>query len=171
MSDALRPILKSQYHASLAMLRDAIVKCPGNVWLAAGHTNAFWQIAYHVLFYTHLYLHRDEGSFRPWGGHQPNVQHPSGLKGRRDVDSQLPPFPDPYSKEQVLEFWDLTDGMVDGAVESLDLEAADCGFWWYRMGKLEHQFVNIRHVQHHTAQLADRLRAAADLGVPWVGSR
>ena len=28
-NDFLRPILKSQYHASLAMLKDAIEKCPG----------------------------------------------------------------------------------------------------------------------------------------------
>jgi hypothetical protein len=39
------------------------------------------------------------------------------------------------------------------------------------MSKLEHQFVNLRHPQHHTGQLADRLRQHADLGVRWVGGR
>jgi hypothetical protein len=39
------------------------------------------------------------------------------------------------------------------------------------MGKLEHQFINIRHIQHHAAQLADRLRVAKNVGVAWVGMR
>jgi hypothetical protein len=39
------------------------------------------------------------------------------------------------------------------------------------MSKLEHQFVNIRHIQLHGAQLADRLRSAADIGIKWVGGR
>ncbi len=170
-NETLRPILKSQYHASLAMLKDAIEKCPDDVWMDARFTNSFWQIAYHVLFYTHLYLHRDEASFVPWAQHQSQVQNPSGLKGRRPGDSRLPAFPNPYSKAQVLEFWNICDGMVDRAIDQADLDAAECGFWWYQMGKLEHQFVNIRHIQHHTAQLLDRLRVSADIGVPWVGMR
>jgi hypothetical protein len=55
------------------------------------------------------------------------------------------------------------------AVDTLDLDNPQSGFHWYKMSKLEHQFVNIRHVQHHAAQLADRLRAAADIGTPWIG--
>jgi len=39
------------------------------------------------------------------------------------------------------------------------------------MSKLEHQFVNIRHIQHHGAQLADRLRSAANIGIRWVGGQ
>jgi len=45
----------------------------------------------------------------------------------------------------------------------LDLDSAESGFSWYQMSKLEHQLVNIRHIQHHGAQLADRLRSAADI--------
>jgi hypothetical protein len=31
--------------------------------------------------------------------------------------------------------------------------------------------VNLRHIQHGAAQLADRVRATADVGVQWAGSR
>jgi|TARA_B100001964_G_C14207214_1_gene588714 hypothetical protein len=55
-------------------------------------------------------------------------------------------------------------------VDGLDLNAEDCGFWWYDESKFEHQLVNIRHLQHHTGQLADRLRRAADRGVDWIPS-
>ena len=93
------------------------------------------------------------------------------MNPRMEVDKSLPVFAEPYSKAQVLEFWQVCDRMVDGAIDSFDLDASECGFWWYRMGKLEHQFINIRHIQHHTAQLADRLRVSKDVGVPWVGMR
>jgi hypothetical protein len=33
---------------------------------------------------------------------------------------------------------------------------------------IELHFYNIRHLQHHTGQLADRLRTAINIGVPWV---
>jgi hypothetical protein len=60
--------------------------------------------------------------------------------------------------------------MVDAAVDALDLESGSSGFAWYPIPKLEHQLVNLRHIQHHTAQLADRLRAFADIGVSWRGT-
>ena len=61
--------------------------------------------------------------------------------------------------------------MVDDAVAALDLHAPESGFSWYKVSKLEHQIINVRHIQHHTAQLADRLRSAADIGISWVGAR
>jgi hypothetical protein len=43
------------------------------------------------------------------------------------------------------------------------------GFPWYKMGTLEHQLVNIRHIQHHAAMLSARLREGAGIGIDWVG--
>ena len=151
----LKTSLKSQYHASLAMLREAIDRCPDDEWLSRDHKNAFWQVAYHVLFYTHLYLQSNEAAFRPWAQHHGDDDGTTG---------------DPYTKAQVLEYWNFVDHIVDSAVDSLDLENPDSGFSWYQMSKLEHQLVNLRHVQHHGAQLADRLRSAADIGIKWVSS-
>jgi len=33
------------------------------------------------------------------------------------------------------------------------------------------QIVNIRHIQHHAAQLIDRVRSAAGVGIRWVAAR
>src|SRR5215467_12750277 len=69
--DALRSALKSQYHATLAMLRAAIKRCPDDLWLSSqGHANPIWRIAYHTLYYTHLYLQPNNSTFRPWEHHQ-----------------------------------------------------------------------------------------------------
>jgi hypothetical protein len=150
-------VLKSQYHASLAMLREAIEHCPPDEWLNTGHRNAFWQVSYHTLFFAHLYLQRDEAAFKVWEKHRgPGV----GIAG------------EPYTQGEALEYWKFCDQMVDDAVDALDLDRTECGFSWYHtMSKLEHQFVNIRHIQHHSGQLIDRIRSAADTGIPWVSAR
>jgi hypothetical protein len=168
---AVRMMLRSQYHASLAMLREPIERCPEDLWYDDRPTNAFWQIAYHAVYFTHLYLQPDEGSFRPWEGHQGEVQHPDGIAGPADPASGLPLIPEPYPKAEVLTYWELCDGMVDAAVEPLDLARPESGFSWYPIPKLEHQMVNLRHIQHHAAQLADRLRGATGTGTRWVGAR
>ena len=164
----LQAMLKSQYHASLAMLRDAIERCPDELWYDDRPRNAFWQIAFHAVYFAHLYLQQNLDSFEPWEHQQRNVQHPDGIPGRADPNSTLPLIPDPYTREQVLDYCRFCDETVDAAVDSLDLLHPESGFYWYQVPKLEHQIVNIRHIQHHTAQLADRLRAATGGGIRWV---
>lgn len=78
--------------------------------------------------------------------------------------------PRPYTTSQVLAYWKHCDDMVDAAVRSLDLQSSESGFHWYRFPKLEHQIVNLRHIQNHTAQLGDRLRASTGTGIRWVGA-
>jgi hypothetical protein len=58
--------------------------------------------------------------------------------------------------------------MIDPGVDGLDLSAPECGFPWYQMPKLEHQIVNIRHIQHHAAALSTRLRRSAGIDIDWV---
>lgn len=168
---AIRAALKSQYLAALAMLGEAIEKCPDATWTAPGHTNAFWQIAYHTLFFTHLYSQPDNDSFRPWEGHQAGSQYPDAIPGPPDPESDLPLLPEPYTKDQALAFWRFCDVNIAGWVDAIDVLSTESGFSWYPVSKLEHQLVNIRHIQHGAAQLADRLRATADIGVAWAGAR
>jgi hypothetical protein len=164
----LQAILKSQYRAAIGMLRQAVERCPDELWLSGEHPNAFWHVAYHAVFVTYVYLQPDFDSFRPWQNHREGTQFLGPIPG----NPQLRPKTDePYSKAQTLEFLGLCDAAIEDAVDKLDLGAPESGFPWYAMSKLEHQFVNIRHLQHHTAQLADRLRRAAGVGVDWVGGK
>lgn len=165
----IRKTLKSQYHASLAMLREAIERCPDDIWFNDQHKNSFWQVAYHVIFFTHVYLQSNEAAFQRWEGHQRNVQNEDAFAIEQDPKSNLPLLPKPYTKSEVLEYWNFCDQMVDRDVDALDLQSPDSGFHWYKVSKLEHQFINIRHIEHHTAQLADRLRATNGIAIRWVG--
>ena len=161
--------LKSQYHASLEMLHEALERCTDDLWLDPSAGNACWQIAYHALFYVHMYLQPDLKSFQPWAEHQKNVQYQNGFPGAPNPKSDLPPIPEPYSKTQVMAFWRICKNMVDQAIDSFDLLEPESGFPWYTCTKLEHQIISIRHLQHHTAQLGDRLRAVSGTGLNWLG--
>jgi len=149
-----------QYRASLAMFGQAIDLCPEPLWVAPEHTNKFWHIAYHALFYTHLYLQPSEADFHPWAKHRQLHQY---LDPRR----WAPQGTTPYTKAEVLEYREFCRAEAEARVPALDL-AAGSGFPWLPFNKLEVQFYNIRHLQHHTGQLADRLRTQAGCGVAWV---
>lgn len=61
--------------------------------------------------------------------------------------------------------------MIEASVDGPNLDAPESGFSWHKtMPKLEHQVHNIRHIQHHAALLAGRLRFAGGTHVRWVRS-
>jgi hypothetical protein len=118
-----------------------------------------------------MYSQPNEAAFRPWKHHVADVQYPDGIAGPPVSTSKLPLLAKPYTKAQVLEYWAFCDGSIDAAVDAMELASPESGFPWYPIPKLEHQIVNLRHIQHHAAQLADRVRTAANVGVDWVGAR
>jgi hypothetical protein len=78
--------LKGQYHAALAMLKQTIEKCPDDLWTSQGQSPAFWRVAYHTLFYTHLYLQPDEKAFRAWDHAARNISSWALCPGRRTAN-------------------------------------------------------------------------------------
>lgn len=158
-------IITSQYHAALEMLKQAIARCPEDLWNDQEHKNRFWHISYHVLFYTHLYLQDSEEDFVAWSKHQDESQ----FLGRLPWPPHAEPKPSgPYAKEDVLEYLELCRKGINERVASLNLDTPS-GFSWLPFGKLELQLYNIRHIQHHVGQLADRMRTEKGISVDWVG--
>ncbi len=159
----IKDIIKSQYLASLEMLKQAIEGCPESLWGDPEYKNPFWHTAYHVLFYTHLYLQISEEEFVPWEKHKDEYRS-------LDSSGEESEFGEPYSKEEILEYHRLCCGQVEEQVTSLDLEA-ESGFYWLPFDKLQLQFYNIRHIQHHTGELYERLGTLGDFELKWVGTK
>ncbi len=153
-----KSIIQSQYRASLAMLRQAITQCPQSLWEDDSYANPFWHVAYHTLFYTHLYLQPSSENFVPWEKHRDDL--------RRLENTGI----EPYSKDEVLEYLGFCLEQVGAQVESLDMED-DSGFHWLPFNKLELQFYNIRHIQQHSGELCERLGAHGEIEVGWVGMK
>lgn len=162
-----KDVIKSQYHASLEMLKQAIVKCPDAMWDGRDHRNRYWHIAYHALFYTHLYLQSSEETFIPWAKHREQANRMEGLPQPPDKE---PEEASPYGKEEILAYWKLVRKEVDARVDSLSLEEAS-GFYWLPMDKMELQFYNIRHLQQHTGELCERLGREHGIDVDWIGMK
>ncbi|MFZ0963400.1 MAG: DinB family protein [Terriglobia bacterium] len=162
----LREILARQFRASLAMLREAVLKCPESLWLAPEYPNKFWHIAYHVLYCTHVYLQNSEKESTPWKKHRQDYQWLVPLPW---PPHDRPKIGTPYTKEEILEYLQICREEIDVRVPCLDFNAPS-GFSWLPFGKLELQLYNLRHLQHHTGQLVDRLRTAAQIGIAWVAA-
>lgn len=163
----MKEVIKSQFHASLEILKQAVDKCPDGIWDDPDKKNRYWHIAYHALFYTHLYLQPDEGSFTAWEKHK-EAYHNLGPPPRSSDDA--PRIDEPYSKEELQAYHDLCRNQIDETVDYLDLHG-DSGFSWLPMSKLELQFYNIRHLQMHVGELCERLGSEAGIDVQWIGMR
>jgi hypothetical protein len=160
----LRGALKNQYKAGLATVRQAIERCPDALWVDGEGQVAFWRVVYHVLFYTHFYLSPREADFRPWESHREDHQY---LGRRPQAPHDEPTIGEPYTTAQLRSYCCQCEAMIDQAVDRLDLDAPEAGFWWYKMPKFEHQILNIRHLQHHAAILGFRLQQAGCRPLDW----
>ncbi len=149
--DALKGALKGQYHAGMDMMKGAIDACPPEMWAAGKPPRQFYRLAYHALFYTELYLQVHVDDFVRWEHHRDEVEG--------DEHTEILE-PEPYTKEQLVEFWQRVDDRIDPLIDKIDLSAKDCGIPWYKIPKLDHVLLNLRHLQEHAGQLRDRLLEA-----------
>lgn len=155
----IKATIRSQYLAALDMLQAAVSQCPRSLWDDGTYKNRFWQIAYHVLFYTHLYLAPTEEDFVPWVKHR---------EGYPFLGPDQPGVGEPYGREEVLEYLAFCRREVEAQVAALQLDA-ESGFSWLPFDKLELQFYNLRHLQGHTGELCERLGAHGGVEIDWVG--
>lgn len=161
----IKSALKGQYKAGLAMLRECIEVCPEDMWSAGEHPRTFWRIAYHTLFYTHLYLMTEEAAFVPWELNQ------SQARILWDDDEEgVPPVETTYSQAQMLEYLGMVEADVDDWVELVDLDSDQSGFSWYSIPKLDHQILNVRHLGVHVGQLSELLMARG-IDTGWISRR
>ncbi len=157
-------VIRSQYHAALAMLKQTIERCPDPVWTVPTTTQPFWHIAYHTLFYTHLYLQPSAAEFVPWERHREEYEFMGPLPW---PPHRLPAIGDPYAKADVLDYLAFCAAEVDGRVIALDWDAPS-GFDWLPFSKFELQLYSLRHLQHHTGELGERL-GQQQVQINWVG--
>jgi hypothetical protein len=162
---AMRKAINSQFLAALAMLEQTIERCPADLWDDPQAKDQFWQIAYHALFYTHLYLQESETAFRPWAKYRKDYHFlgPIPWEGNR-----MPDIGEPYTQIEVLEYLALCREEGQARLAEIDF-AGPSGFEWLPFTKLELQIYIIRHLQQHTGELGMRL-GGRGVEIGWVGA-
>ena len=164
--NTINDVLVSQYRASLQMLRQVIEKTPDQQWNSEEYNNPNWQLAYHVLWGLKFYLGATPESSVPWKN---AIEGAESLGGDQDWEN-----PDEgvvvegiHTKEELLLFIDDLEEKLQSAIESLPLHESS-GFEWYPYSRLELHINNIRHLQHHMAQIIERLKAKGIKGFSWA---
>jgi hypothetical protein len=167
MIEAFKTTTASQLRAALAMLADAIDKCPDEAWDRPVSQLKFCQAAFHVLFYLDLYLEPTCATVREQPFH---VAYPDFFGDYEEVEPRAPVRTyDKPSLERYLAFCREKIGR-SLAAETADTLAGPSGFDWLKFSRAELYLYNLRHVQHHAAQLILRLRLDYDGEFRWVSA-
>ncbi|HMO81126.1 MAG TPA: DinB family protein [Pyrinomonadaceae bacterium] len=159
MADRRSEMIWSQFGASIDMLENAIEACPDEVWGSAAGFQEFWYLSFHTLFWLDLYLHGPIEGFRPPEPFGSEELDPAGV------------FPDRvYRKDELLDYLRHCRKRLRNTLNSMDNAAAarTITHGTRKMSFEELLWYNMRHVQHHTAQLNLILRQRTDAAPSWV---
>jgi hypothetical protein len=156
MDISLKQILWSQFGASIDMLRNAVEMCPATLW---DTREQLGYNAYHCVFFLDYYLTLDPKGFTP--------PKPFSLS---EFEDRMPERV--YTKEEVLVYLDFCQKKCRDLIRNMTDEIYKSN--WENESKtmcynvIEILLYNMRHVQHHTAQLNLLLRQNIDDAPQWV---
>jgi hypothetical protein len=167
MLDTFKDLTVKQLEAALCTLNVCIDRCPDSVWDGRVGNLLFCQVVFHTLFYADYYLGRDEESFRGQAFHR---DHPRFFGDYEEFEDRAPRLR--YDRASVRAYLDHCRRKVSEviAAETAQTLSAPSGFARRTFSRAELHVYNIRHIQHHAAQLSLRLRIEANESIPWVGS-
>ena len=156
--DFWRSVIRRQFDAALDMLGNAIDACPDSVWFSSGR-HTFWYLAFHALFWTDFYLFgEDRLRFHP----------PPPFSLTEFEEGILPERA--YSKDELLAYVKHCRKRLNAVVAAMteSWAANSCPLPYREMSNGELLLYNLRHVQHHAAQLNMLLRQKTDSAPAWV---
>ena len=141
------------------MLENALVACPERLWGDRAQQPEFWYVVYHTLFFLDLYLSGSVADFTPPAPFTLDELDPRGLLPERV-----------YTKAELQSYLAHGRRKCRAVLAALTDEQAQrrCVFDWLEMSFAELLLNNMRHVQHHAAQLNLMLRQQTDSAPRWV---
>jgi hypothetical protein len=160
MHEMWKEAIWQQFGASIDMLANAMDACPDDVWGDRGAQPEFWYLTYHTLFWLDLYLGGTSEGYEP--------PEPFGLE-EMDPAGVLPPRV--YSKNELMSFLLACRNRCKLVIDRMDEHSAAkiCKFGRREQPFAELLMYNMRHVQHHAAQLNLLLRQRVGSAPEWVG--
>ena len=146
----------SQFGASLDMLENAIHMCPDEHWDTALD---FWYLSYHCIFWTDYYLTSEPNKFEPPKPFTFSEFDPTGKKPDRT-----------YTKTEILGYLAHCQQKAYQLINELTNDKLN-DRWineYKNYSLLEILLYNMRHIQHHSAQLNLLLRQTINNAPNWV---
>ena len=155
-STSIKDAIWNQLGASIDMLENAINMCPDEHWDTALN---FWYTSYHCIFWTDYYLTTEPNKFEPPTPFTFSEFDPSGKKPDRT-----------YTKAELLAYLEHCRQKANQLIIGLTAEKLN-DRWvndYKNFSLLEILFYNVRHIQHHSAQLNLLLRQTINNAPTWV---
>jgi len=159
MEIKMKEIIWHQFGAAIDMLENALLACPEKLWGERLESSEFWYRVYHTLFWLDFYLSDSSQGFVPPSPFTLVELDPAGLLPERV-----------YTKNELKNYLDHCRNKCLKTIKSLSDKNSHQHF---RYGSINLSFAelllyNMRHVQHHTAQLNLLLRQEIDSAPGWV---
>lgn len=151
-----------QFGAAIESLERAIDACPDELWGDRSRFPEYWYLVFHTLFWLDYYTSDGPEGFHPPEPFTLVEMSPEGLMPERV-----------YTKDELRRYLEHGREKLRARIAAMSDERA-CGT--RRLGssnegsELDLLLYNMRHVQHHTAQLNLILRQVTNSDAPrWVG--
>jgi hypothetical protein len=167
MVEVVKRLIVSQFEASLCTLDHCITSCPEKLWQAPVAKYPFSQVAFHTLFFADYYLESHPDSLRQQPFHLAN---PTLFGDYEQLEDREPVSL--YDKPQIETYLDFVRKKAVATIAA-ETEADLCAptrFPRRNFSRAELHVYNMRHIQHHAAQLILRLRLDTDTNMPWIGA-
>ncbi|HVP36959.1 MAG TPA: DinB family protein, partial [Terriglobales bacterium] len=138
---------------------NAMVACPEKLWSDRSRKPEFWYIIFHTLFWLDFNLSASPEGFKP--------PAPFGLE-EMDAAGIIPERA--YTKDELQTYLEYCRKKCRARIEALTDEEAQkrWKFGSVDLNIAELLLYNMRHVQHHAAQLNLILRQTIDSAPRWV---
>jgi hypothetical protein len=164
MTDTLKNLIIYQFSASLDTLNYCIQTCPDTEWQEDHKDAPFSQVVFHALFYADFYLGRDSVPFKEQPFH---VSHRDKFSDYEELEDKRPEHL--YEKEFCLEYLAHCKAKLKATVEAETTEtlAGESGIDFRIISRAELYVYNMRHIQHHAAQLGLRIQMVTGKEMPW----
>jgi hypothetical protein len=165
--DPLQKSIKCQYLAALETLKKVVDGAP-DAFLFADRSDGVppWQVAVHAYWFTGLYLSQDWPSYVPSSVHRAENHLWSPIPWE---NNRAPEWAAAATRAELQQMDQLLRDSLDERITIIPLYAAS-GFPWIPTSRLEVHIYNVRHLQHHAAQLISRLRRFNGGEVAWMKS-
>ena len=167
MLDTWKQMTANQFNAALSTLNKCIEECTDEGWDGPVANMVFCQVVFHALFFADCYLGRDGRDFLEQDFHR---EHPEYFRDYEKMEDR--PQKLLYDRPTTLLYMEHCRQKAPHVIgaETAESLKATSGFHWLPFSRAEVYVYNIRHIQHHAAQLSLRLRLNAGTDIPWARS-
>jgi hypothetical protein len=168
-STVLSEIKKSysrQLGATFKMLEYTIDKANETTWTARINNMPFWQICYHVLWFTDFYFHANQATFQPQSFDMEGIHNYWIKPDSQMIENQKHPI----SKSNMKAYCKYVRQKANQFIQGINgtYFTTPSPFEWHGFPKIDLVDYNLRHLQHHVGQLDIIVRRDQNIGNPWI---